>query len=203
MTHHKLFLRAACFLAVIVLASGWKPALADVFTILNLGVANSNSVVGIDTAGDVVIQGQTLCGTLTNCYKTYVNGVLSSISATLPPLSYDNGTPCTPSVPPDLFPIGGVCNNSRFAFYNPLGETTPAGVYTGNPIVMVNGPTVDGPIFLNGSGDFAWTDGLHETNWEAVSLGPSVPEPSTIVLLATGALSLAGATRRRWHRRRA
>jgi hypothetical protein len=199
MTLYKRFLCAPVVLAVVALAFSLKPAFADTFKLLDLGIAESNSVVGIDTAGDVVIHGLDFCGMLGDCYKTYVNGVLSSISTTLPPLSYDNGTPCTPTVPPGYSPMGGVCNNGHFAFYNPFFETFPPGAYAGpNPIVLVHGPTVDGPIFLNASGDFAWTDGLNEENWEAVDL--SVPEPSTFVLLATGAVAFAGGVRRRWCR---
>jgi hypothetical protein len=48
---------------------------------------------------------------------------------------------------------------------------------------------------MNGSGDFAWVDGLQETIFEAVD--QSIPEPGSLLLLATGALILIGTARRR------
>jgi hypothetical protein len=47
---------------------------------------------------------------------------------------------------------------------------------------------------LNASGDFAWSDGLDEENFEAIDL---VPEPGSVFLVGTGFLSLFSVLRRK------
>src|SRR5438309_9463999 len=94
----KLLLTAAAF-AFAALPS--PHARADTFQIFNLGIANSHTIFGIDTAGIVVIQFPSVTGNEL-LYQTYVSGVLINSSTTIPSLTYDNGVPCSPAVSPPI-----------------------------------------------------------------------------------------------------
>jgi PEP-CTERM motif len=167
---------------------------ADTYKLVDLGDDNGRSIVGIDTSGQVVIANGILFD-----YQTYSNGVLVNTTSTLPSLTYDDGTPC--SVPSGFALASSsesVCNNGRIGFgsrSNPNGDTS--GVYTG-PISSLTlfdtSGTTDG-AFLNASGDFAWSDGVHEENFEAIDL--TTPEPASLLLVGTGCLSLLGVLRKK------
>ena len=167
---------------------------ADTYKIIDLGNDNGRPIAGIDTLGEVVI-----FNGFSMDYLTYANGVLVNTTSTLPNLTYDNGTPC--SVPPGFVAAQAskvICNNGRTGFgsrFNTNGD--PDGVYTGPPSSLTffdpSGST--DLAFLNSSGDFAWSDGVHEENFEAIDL--SIPEPSSLVLVGTGCLSLFCLLRRK------
>jgi putative hemolysin len=70
MTFSRLWSNVAIPAVVAVLFALSVSAQADTYQIFNLGVANSNSVYGIDAAGDVVIRGSSFCGVFGYCYKT-------------------------------------------------------------------------------------------------------------------------------------
>jgi hypothetical protein len=162
---------------------------ADTYQIINLGDAGSNSVYGIDTAGDVVIQGATGCGDLFYCYKTYVDGVESAVSATAPIMDYDDGTSCQPTAQAGK----GACNDGYEVFG--VGPEVFAGL-DGVAAFFASG-SVDA-VVMNSVGDFAWTDGIDEFNYEAIDLTPKpVPEPGSLALLLTGALGGVATLRRR------
>jgi len=193
MTFSRLWSNVAIPVVVAVLFALSVSAHADTYQIFNLGVANSNSVYGIDAAGDVVIRGSSFCGVFGYCYKTYTDGVLSSVSATAPSLDYDNGTACKPVVEAGK----GACNNGREAFG--ANFDSMHGLFTGpDPAAdFLFGGSVDA-IVMNSFGDIAWTDGRDEYNWVAMDLtSHAVPEPNTLMLFATGVLGAAGALRRR------
>jgi PEP-CTERM motif len=167
---------------------------ADTYQLVDLGNDNGRSIVGIDTSGQVVISNGILFE-----YQTYSNGVVVNTTSTLPSLTYDDGTPCSV---PSGFALAqsseSVCNNGRTGFgsrFNPNGDTS--GVYTG-PISSLTlfdtSGSTDG-AFLNASGDFAWSDGVHEENFEAIDL--TTPEPGSLLLVGTGCLSLFGVLRRK------
>jgi hypothetical protein len=160
---------------------------ADIYKLVDLGDDNGRSIVGIDTSGQVVIANGILFE-----YQTYSNGVLVNTTSTLPSLTYDDGTLCSV---PSGFALAqsseSVCNNGRTGFgsrSNPNGDTS--GIYTG-PVSSLSffdsSGSTDG-AFLNASGDFAWSDGVHEENFEAIDL--STPEPASLFLVGTGCLSL-------------
>jgi len=167
---------------------------ADTYIIYDLGNTNGKPIVGIDTLGEVVIHNE-----LGFDYLTYANGVLVNTTSTLPSLTYDNGTPC--SVPSGFAAAPAseiVCNNGRTGFgsrSNPNGD--PSGVYTGptSSLTLVDPSGSTDMAVLNSSGDFAWSDGVHEENFEAIDL--TTPEPSSVLLFGTGCLSLFGVLRRK------
>jgi PEP-CTERM motif len=191
---------AICAIAVLLFTSPMS-ANADTYTVYNLGEANFNNVFGIDTAGAVVIFNGNCGDPGASCYTTYVKGIIVGESTTAPSLTYDDGTPC--SVPSGFAFAGGtpglaVCNNGRTGFgsrYNPNGD--PAGIYTGplSDLALVQPFGSTDKLALNGSGDFAWTDGIDEEIFEAVDT--TVPEPSTMLLVGSGLISLIGPLRRR------
>src|SRR5580698_6722046 len=83
------------FTVVVMLPSVTPPALADSYSVVNLGNDNGHGIYGIDAVGDVVVWGTSGCGiTSPTCYVTYTNGVATSSSAIAPVLAYDNGAAC-------------------------------------------------------------------------------------------------------------
>lgn len=126
MTLSKLMSRPAILIIAVVLLTVPVSARGDTYQILALQTDNAHNLFGLDTAGDVVIFNQTsdcalLGASVTSCYQTFVDGVLSSESATVPSLAYDDGTPCVPSLPPGIFSlVHGVCTTGGRRFIRPL-----------------------------------------------------------------------------------
>jgi PEP-CTERM motif len=171
---------------------------ADTYEIFDLGSDNARNIVGIDTSGEVVIANGILF-----TYQTYSNGVVVNTTSTKPSLTYDDGTPCSP---PGSVPSGfalalsseSVCNNGRTGFgssFNPNGDAS--GVYTGpiSSLTLIDASGTTDEAFLNASGDFAWSDGVHEENFEAIDI--TTPEPGSLLLFGTGCLGLLGVLRRK------
>jgi hypothetical protein len=165
---------------------------ADTYKIVDLGDDNNRTIVGIDTLGQVVIfNGFTLN------YLTYSNGLLVNTTSTLPSLTYDDGTLCSV---PSGFAVESVsvCNNGRTGFgsrANPNAD--PDGVYTGpiSSLTLVEPFGSNVSAFLNSSGDFAWSNGLIEENFEAIDL--TTPEPNSLLLVGTGFISMFCLLRRK------
>jgi len=167
---------------------------ADTYKLVDLGSDNARNIVGIDTSGQVVI-----ANGIIGAYQTYSNDIVVNTTSTLPSLTYDDGTPC--SVPSGFalaLSSESVCNNGRTGFgssFNPNGDTS--GVYTGpiSSLTLFDTSGSTDVAFLNASGDFAWSDGVHEENFEAIDL--TTPEPASLLLVGTGCLSLLGVLRRK------
>ncbi len=182
----------------ITLFSSLEPALADTYTIYNLGYDQNASLIGITATGTVVIYNNGLCttGDTSHCYTIdNVNG-LSSFSATAPNFVYDNGGTCS-SLPTGFSITNAVCNNGRIGFgESPDIVGLQRGVYLGpdsDPEFIQLG-SMDGGD-LNASGDFAWDNGIAYEFYEAIDT--SVPEPSSLALLATGFVALMAPIRRK------
>lgn len=205
-------LAAAAFLIAASPSILPKVALADTFQVFNLADANNELIFGIDTSGSVVIEDLLAGPGSVNIFNTFTNGVLVNSSLVAPSLTYDNGAACIPTVAPGVTWVNGVgstrCNGSHEVYFGTFTAAPMRGIFTGSAFSDhltsasfpdVNNSSLDS-VVLNGSGDFAWVDGVTETIFEAVDLSTppaSTPEPGTILLFSTGSLALIRAIRRR------
>jgi hypothetical protein len=199
----------SCFLAIFLIAvfllTTTKPVLADTYQIFGLG-SDKMQFYGMDDSGTVVLSTLS-CSVLPPgpCYNIYVGGVPVTTGAPTPPaLAYDNGTPCTPAVPPGGSVIHGVCNNGLDAFTGRLAplQTYP-GVYVGSdPDITTLLPPHNGEglIFMNSQGDIVFDDHFTDIWFVALDTTTDVPEPGSIFLLGSGALGVLGALCRRGNR---
>jgi hypothetical protein len=214
------WLSGAIVVVMAILLSSTQPALADSYTVFDLGNDNGHGIYGIDTVGDVVVWGGNGCGlSASTCYVTYTNGIATSDSSTAPDLVYDDGTSCG-STPAGFNASKTVCNNGWIGLgtlYNPNGD--PNGVYvgSGSDLQFLHSGSAD-QVFLNSLGDFAWTDGQSEEMYVAIATSAplfqtqsafvhkdfdpaSTSEPRSLFLLGTGLLLFVAAIRRKAHRR--
>jgi hypothetical protein len=193
-------LRIAITALVATSFSALKPALADTYTIYNLGSDQGYNMVGLTASGAAVIYNDSCVFTSASCYTTYVNGEPANQSTTAPNLVYDDGGACT-SLPTGFDINRAVCNNGRIGFGTFYDSTTGLGpaVYTGpdlSPQYLFPG-ILDG-AFLNSSGDLLWDNGQANEFFEAIDTSSSpVPEQSTLLLLATGLVALTTLIRRK------
>jgi hypothetical protein len=159
-------------------------------------------VIGVDDTGDVVSRLlETYCGnTATSCYYVFQAFGPGYLTATLPPLTLDDGTPCSPN-PHAAF---GTCNNGYEAYWIDLSGSNP-GIYGGPYTDVQQFPFLiaDFAPLVDSYGDIAWTDGSVEESHLAYDLtSHQTPEPATFALLLTGFILFAAITSRKLIRAR-
>jgi hypothetical protein len=187
--------------AIIAIVAGLIPSTvhADTYQIFNLGNDGGVFFYGMDDSGNVVLNDSAFC--VLTCYQTYIDGVPTGLSIAPPDLHYDNGTPCTPSLPPPGKVLRGVCNGAREAFTGTLTATQFFdGIYTGSDpaFTQITGALGGGLIFMNGKGDIVYDDAFAEDWFEAIDLTTvTIPEPASIFLIGTGALAIGRTMRKR------
>lgn len=179
-----------------------SPAFADTYKVFTLDSDEARFVYGIDASGDVVLtvdaDSQGNCSDVVNCYETFIGGTLA-FRANAPPPAFiiDDGTPCSPAVPPGFTLLHAVCNNGREVFSaRAPGQVFPD-LYTG-PLTDLFPAQGNGDfLYLDSEGDILWNNPNSEFWFEALDLTSQVPEPATLTLLATGAFAAVAAMRRR------
>jgi hypothetical protein len=188
------------FLPAVLLCSQFCaaiPARADTYTFFNIATSGELTFYGMSNTGLVVFTSFDTLPCYNVCYNSYFNGVFVSTSTTAPIFTFDIGTSCTPAAP-GWHVDSGRCNNGYEVFSGHLGLDAPTRLLTisGSTITDIS-PTSAfqfgaAPLSgLNSIGDIVFDDPFAENWWIAVDQNTlPTPEPSSLLLLATG---LAGA----------
>lgn len=185
---------------------------ANIYDAYFLSSANANRVVGIDATGDVFLylayysylpstyMGP--CGLVANapeCYSVFnLETQMDSATPTLSGYAMDDGSRCSPTIPGFDIRSAQCSSNGEYAIFSAwINNDTISGVWIGSLLThtftQVPAYTMDG-AFINNIGDAVFTDGTSE---RIIAMAHNTPEPGSLILLATGALSMIGVLRRR------
>ena len=177
-----------------------KAAFADTYHIYDLG-SSARVIYGLtDQGGVVMLDPTSSCDPMDHpCYSLFGPGMPFYVGVTPPPVTFDNGTPCSPILPVGMTLTVGVCNGGHEALGATFGSI--AGLFTGtDPFTdLLNAGAVK-MVKLNAFGDIAWSGDVSpagDGNYLAYNLTAHSPEPSSLIFLATGALGAVGMLRRR------
>jgi hypothetical protein len=197
----KLLFTFATVAPIVLLPSLPHRLLADTYSLQRLDTDSGRIFYGMDDSRHVVfsLENTDACGfTANTCYETFSDGSFLGRSTVAPAFAYDYVAGACLFPQPLSLPCG-ITNNGRIAVIAaaPLGEETLSVSSGSNPAQLLY-TTGFGPRFaLNGVGDIVFDDGLLDEWYDAVDLSTApIPEPASIFLLATGAITLALAPRR-------
>jgi hypothetical protein len=165
------------------------PAHADTFQIVAL--SNDNvGFYGMDDSGHVVLLANGFgCGNSTvQCYEDFLNGMLVSETGVAPTLAWDYSEDNC-GLPPCTISKDG---RSAVIVSEPPGDGLFVGLGSNPPQLLTVGGFSGTHFAMNGLGDIVFDDGNADEWFEAIDLSTApVPETTSILLLGTGAISLA------------
>ncbi len=213
-------LAQAIFSVALFLLAAAPHASADTYSLTTVRHTQSENFIGIDGAGNFSINvfdsfsfpGANCGGTINphSCFETFYAGSSSPVFTTsAPALAFDNGSTCKPAVDASFFSVNGICNNGHYiisAIRELPGAKEVRGIWGGpnpDPIADLLGSGMIQGGFMNSLGDAVFINSLNDTlvfadDLSTDALSTSVtPEPSSLLLLATGGLTLFGALKRR------
>jgi len=174
---------------------------ADSYSIVGSWAENTWGFDGINASGDVYLQSFYAV----HDYQTEIlsrTGASEVISSNLP-LTFvsDRGTYCSQTLAGFAQTVRGLCNNGRFTFLYSAdgGPDTSLYLYSGagSAQFVLSAPS-GGILAMDSLGDIVFENGFWDQAYYAVNVTTQVtPEPSNILLFATGSLALCVIFRRR------
>jgi hypothetical protein len=195
----KLNFPLAVLSLVAILFSAPARSFADTYQLSPLTSDNGYFFYGMDDTGHVVINNPftDYCGfSGSGCFYTFLNGVSTGIFATAPTFAWDYSAIMCNSAPCVVSDNGWTATISLES----NGLTDDLFVSSGsNPAQLLLRTRGFTDIFaINGVGDIVFDNGLQDQWFEEVNLDTlPTPEPSSLLLLATGILALTLTGRRR------